>query len=286
MDIGGIAPELSEGLSSPSLLLAKGKKAPSSSTASSSGTSSTSTGTTELGVLLSILILALYLYGFLQSMRALPEIAFQLEPPQFLGKEANLNVAMDAYDAILDSGGIPNRIALHLVAAHGKKETDTKTTVATDQDALYKVDQAHGNPNSKLDKNKLVGAKSIAAIKRTGIHDVQVPLHIWPASIKKEADQFETILHPGDRETKMTVPKFWSLPLHKNGLMTKELALSIGSCSVPDANNGSHQRGEDCPEDDRTIYFSIASYRDFQCRFTVESAFGRAKNPKRIRVGT
>ena len=66
--------------------------------------------------------------------------------------------------------------------------------------------------------------------------------------------------------------------------MSRDLALKIGSCSLPN-DNDVVARGDDCPVDNRTIYFAIASYRDFQCRFTVESAFLRAKNPKRIRVG-
>ena len=44
-------------------------------------------------------------------------------------------------------------------------------------------------------------------------------------------------------------------------------------------------RGDACPPDDRTISVAIASYRDWQCRDTVSSIFGRAKYPERVRVG-
>jgi hypothetical protein len=264
-----IAPDFGAGILSPShtsLAPTKGKKV----AASSANAASRNVSTTELGVLLSLLILALYFYGFLQSLYALPEISLQLNPPRFLGAEANLNVAMDTYETVQAAG---SALQAQFNNHHGIDRRD-KADKANKAGIHIRGGQvAKASPN----KNGM--------IKRTGIKDVQVPPHVWPASIRKEPDRFETILHPGDLKTKMSVPQFWSLPLHDHGLMTKALALKIGSCSVPDAN-GSHQRGEDCPEDDRTIYFAIASYRDFQCRFTVESAFGRAKNPKRIRVGT
>jgi hypothetical protein len=229
---------------------AKGKKVPPNSSIGSNS----SPGATECGVFLSVLILGLYLFGFLESLSALPEISLQLEPPRFLGKEANLNVAKDVYELIVDSKSqTQQQVSKHLASQQ---------------------------------KQQVIGEVNPIRVKRTGIKDVSVPVHIWPASIKNEPDRFETIFHPGDGKTTLSVPMFWSPPLHNMGLMTREFALSIGSCSVPDPKTGSYQRGEDCPVDDRTIYFSIASYRDFQCRFTVESAFGRAKNPKRIRVGT
>lgn len=113
---------------------------------------------------------------------------------------------------------------------------------------------------------------------------VQVPAGKWPVSVRDEDYNFETILHPGDKKTVMSVPKFWSPPIHNNELMTRETAMKIGTCTEPD-RKGNYNRGDDCPEHQRTIYLAIASYRDFQCRFTVESAFLRAKYPDRIRVG-
>ena len=61
--------------------------------------------------------------------------------------------------------------------------------------------------------------------------------------------------------------------------------MKIGTCVTPDPVTGSQTRGTDCPFDERTIFVAIASYRDFQCRYTVESIFNRAKNPHRIRIG-
>ena len=82
----------------------------------------------------------------------------------------------------------------------------------------------------------------------------------------------------------LSVPRFWSPPSHNNKLMTRDQAMSIGSCITPDPSTGSLARGDRCPPSDRTIFVAIASYRDWQCRYTVESIFNRAKNPERVRV--
>lgn len=60
--------------------------------------------------------------------------------------------------------------------------------------------------------------------------------------------------------------------------MTKSISSLIGRHS---SENG---KFTNAPET-RTIFVAIASYRDWQCRFTVESIFQRAKFPERIRVG-
>lgn len=106
---------------------------------------------------------------------------------------------------------------------------------------------------------------------------IHIPPSIWPVSTRNETE-FDTILHPGDGTTKMQVPKFWSLPVHHNALMSRATALSMGSCLDPT------RHGSDCPVHQRTIFVAIASYRDFQCRMTVESIFSRAAHPERIRV--
>lgn len=113
---------------------------------------------------------------------------------------------------------------------------------------------------------------------------VHIPKAQWPVSVRDEDANFETILHPGDNTTTMSVPKFWSPPVHNNELMSRETAMKIGSCTEPD-KKGNYARGDSCPLHQRTIYLAIASYRDFECRSTLESAFLRAKYPDRIRVG-
>lgn len=145
-------------------------------------------------------------------------------------------------------------------------------------------------------------------LSRTGIEDVQanaievggsdnsvtndyattyIPEAKWPVSIRDEDGNFEDVLHPGHkakgRDVMMQVPKMWiddPVSIHQNKLMTRELAMKIGSCTTtPNA------RGDECPLSERTIYVAIASYRDYQCRDTVTSIFERAKYPERVRVG-
>ena len=116
-------------------------------------------------------------------------------------------------------------------------------------------------------------------------NSVYIPPSKWPVSIRDEDEStYDTIIHPGDGVTVMKVPKFWSRPIHNQQLMSRATAMKIGSCiESPDPNN--HSIGDACPISQRTIYVGIASYRDFECRSTVESIFLRAQHPERIRVG-
>ena len=119
-----------------------------------------------------------------------------------------------------------------------------------------------------------------------------VPIAQWPVSIRDEDGDFETVIHPGHKakghpDHPMQVPRFWiddPVSIHQNTLMSRDLAMKIGSCINPD-EHGSKSRGDDCPVSERTIYVAIASYRDWQCRDTVTSIFSRAKHPERVRVG-
>ena len=109
----------------------------------------------------------------------------------------------------------------------------------------------------------------------------------------------------GVDEGYMRVPKFWDPPVYSviadererrgeksskdlprdgvrrylgnfgSRLMTPPEAKSIGS-RIPSKDNGELME---------TIFIAIASYRDWQCSSTVESAFLRATHPERIRVG-
>lgn len=185
-------------------------------------------GTIELGIVLSLAVLGLYFYGFVESMLALPDVP----TGRMLG--VNLNIA--------------------------KLQPD-KTLLDVVQAATRQV------PAS------------------LNVDGVEIPVGKWPVSTRNEEDDFEVMIHPGDQKTSMRVPKFWSPPLHNKKLFTREQAMKVGTCVTPDPITGSQVRGTDCPFDDRTIFVAVASYRDFQCRFTVESIFSRAKNPHRIRIG-
>ena len=119
-----------------------------------------------------------------------------------------------------------------------------------------------------------------------------VPAAQWPISIRDEDGNFEEVIHPGHKakghpDVTMMVPRFWvddPVAVHQNTLMSRELAMKIGSCIHPD-EDGNSARGDECPVGERTIYVAIASYRDWQCRDTVTSIFNRAKYPERVRVG-
>jgi hypothetical protein len=101
-----------------------------------------------------------------------------------------------------------------------------------------------------------------------------VPVGVWPVSIRDEDGKFEDIKHPGfdeGHDVHISVPPFWAndpVAIHENKLMTRERALSIGTCITPDPKTGSNTRGDACPVNERTIHVAIASYRDYQCRDT------------------
>jgi len=185
----------------------------------------------ELGLLLSLAVLGIFLFGFYESIRALPDVP--LDIPVLQG--TNLNLA--------------------------RSESPTQNELRRGGRLANWFPKMRGTPQK-----------------------VVVPTAKWPVSVRDEDANFETILHPGDNTTTMSVPKFWSLPVHNQKLMSRETAMKIGACAEPDSK-GNYARGDSCPQHQRTIYLAIASYRDFECRSTLESAFLRAKYPERIRVG-
>jgi len=131
------------------------------------------------------------------------------------------------------------------------------------------------------DSNPLSGIRALVSRKK---NTKLVPDSKWPVSVLDSDKDFETIIHPGDFKTEMSVPTFWSPPVHNKKLLSRDSAMQIGSCITAD-KNGNFARGDKCPKHERTIFVAIASYRDWQCRYTVESIFLRARYPERIRVG-
>ena len=192
----------------------------------------------ELGLLLSLAVLGIFLFGFYETIRALPDVPHAI--PVLQG--TNLNLARDE--------------------SHYSSVTRDLTNKESTNNRF-----ANMFPKIRGTKQKVI-----------------VPEAKWPVSVRDEDANFETIVHPGDNKTTMSVPKFWSPPVHNHQLMSRETAMKIGSCSEPD-KKGNYARGDKCPVHQRTIYLAIASYRDFECRSTLESAFLRAKYPDRIRVG-
>lgn len=208
----------------------------------------------EVGLVLSFFFFAIYIFGFYETLSHLPESSATLTTPDFahhVGENFNL--------AVNEWGSMNNRTSMVL--------------------SLRDL-QSGQQQQQQQQRHALRGGLS----KNDG---PEVPEAHWPVSLRNEPENFESLVHPGDGETIMSVPTFWSKPIHNNKLMTYETAMKIGTCMTPDAAkfpNHPYQRGDACPVHDRTIFVAIASYRDFQCRYTVESAFLRASNPERIRV--
>eukprot|EP00551_Chaetoceros_affinis_P007649 CAMPEP_0203666784 /NCGR_PEP_ID=MMETSP0090-20130426/3769_1 /ASSEMBLY_ACC=CAM_ASM_001088 /TAXON_ID=426623 /ORGANISM="Chaetoceros affinis, Strain CCMP159" /LENGTH=579 /DNA_ID=CAMNT_0050530775 /DNA_START=25 /DNA_END=1761 /DNA_ORIENTATION=- len=116
------------------------------------------------------------------------------------------------------------------------------------------------------------------------------------------SNQLEYITHPAvellpslaSDVDKLIVPKFFDPPIFKKyggirsylgekgrRLMTLKEAKTIGSFVQLDASSKSASASSEPLE---TIFVAIASYRDFQCRQTIESILSRATHPQRIRI--
>ena len=111
-----------------------------------------------------------------------------------------------------------------------------------------------------------------------------VPDARWPVSVSSRTEEYEEIVHPGDSNVTMFVPRFWSDSSHDAEPMSKDAAMKIGTC-VSAGSGGSFVRGYNCPHYERSIFVSLVSYRDYHCRVTLENLFFRASHPERIRVG-
>lgn len=222
--------------------------------------------------------LFLYVYGFTSAFMSLPDIRL----------DGGL-LAMHVHSSGQKNGGISINIA---VEDHLPGEVDDDTEKMKIAEGGSAMEEEAGDDGEEADAEAEAGddgeeeEEEVAVPANTIQGKYGIPLATWPVtSTNKQKDDWITLPHPGDEAMRVTVPKFWSPPVHNNELMTKEKALTIGSCSVPDPSNPQDfQRGEDCPLDHRTIFVAIASYRDWQCKHTVTSIFERAKNPDRIRV--
>ena len=251
----------------------------------------------ELGLVFSLVIMAVYCLGFYESMIALPGISTKniLDPNIYyrhLGD--NLNVARSHWDAIQQQEQQRQRVAANNAAADNNSNANNNNNngVVSKMDAgigeqhpAEQEGKAQGNNKNNNNNDDPWGHRQGGKLNYPdGQPEVTIPEHKWPITLRDELDNYEPLIHTGDQKTVIQVPKLWSLPVHNYKPMTRELAMKIGSCTEPDAN-GNFARGTDCPVDKRTIFIAVASYRDFECRSTVESMFAMAKNPDRLRVG-
>lgn len=245
--------------------------------------SSPNSNNIELGLLISLMIVGVYIFGCYEAVASIPDVSSQniLQPGNWyrhMGE--NLNVARSEFDAVLrqtakkKNGNSNEAISLMDLEPGGEEEEPQEGEVAR-QDQVDQEEQPAGGWGRL---NMPIGVPD---------EEIKVPKAQWPPVLRTEVDDddgYEDIIHSGDGKTVLHVPRLWSLPVHNYKLMSRELAMKIGSCAEPDAD-GNVARGDDCPRDQRTIYVGIASFRDFECRTTVESIFLTAKNPRRVRVG-
>jgi len=194
-------------------------------------------------------------------------------------------VVLDAYNHQRQSGrylnaeASDNRISPSRVTDNGKSGNGGESSSILRRHSNNKDDDVQDAEGREID-----GGNGMVDL-------IVVPSAKWPVTALQQnsdgndinVDEYEYIAHPVLEQIKLRVPKFWSPPVHDDELMTRELAMRIGTCTVPNSRGG-YARGADCPLHQRTIFLMIASYRDYQCRETVEDLYNRAEYPERIRV--
>lgn len=103
----------------------------------------------------------------------------------------------------------------------------------------------------------------------------------WPVSVRGEQNDFDLVAHPVNVDVSLSMPKFFlskddgSMETFSKTTLSKPLTHLIGRTTIDGSRDFSV----------RTIYVGIVSLNDWHCRHTIESIFGRAKYPERIRVG-
>mmetsp|Transcript_30039 Transcript_30039/g.72938 ORF Transcript_30039/g.72938 Transcript_30039/m.72938 type:complete len:601 (-) Transcript_30039:1364-3166(-) len=223
----------------------------------------------ELAVFLLIGVVFLYFLALTASIKELPEPFPGSNGGRHLGG-SNLNIAN------LNEDNAATKATASSAASNNGGNTDQQSKTTTTVQQHQQPDNTAHAPKPAADGGG--GGGSL------GSGTIPIPDAKWPVTLRDELDDFETMIHVGDGKTEMSVPKFWSPPLHNKQRFTREQAMKVGTCAEPDPKTGSSVRGDDCPTDERTIFIAIASYRDYQCRDTVASAFERAANPMRVRV--
>lgn len=233
----------------------------------------------KVGICCIIFIFMMFAFALIQTIRSIPETdtsnsnySNNRSSSSWSSKSSLFRTKLGG-EIIISRNGIsplePKQTNKKKNNSQEVQDDESNNREKDDEYDYYYVNDAGGTDSNKGDN----GSRLVA------------PVGLWPVSIQKEdEDRKETIAHPGNPQEIMVVPKFWSEPLHNKEFFSREQAMEVGTCITPDADTGSHQLGDACPVDDRTIFVAIASYRDYQCRITVESIFQRAKYPARIRV--
>ena len=117
----------------------------------------------------------------------------------------------------------------------------------------------------------------------------------WPLTVRDEVTEFEFFPHPTPQKrgkVTLSLPRFYLTRAGRGGDNDNGVTLDTLGRVRPLTNQKAVAQlvGRTTVEGSRdfsvrTIFVGIPSYRDWHCRYTVESIFGRAKYPERIRVG-
>jgi len=170
------------------------------------------------------------------------------------------------------------------------KKPKRRATIAEITGLLYgKKDKFDNHQNTNGNVNiKGIGTGSLSHSSEDGY--MRVP-KFWDATpFRIIAEERENRSGGGRLGNRDDIPKDGGvrryLGNYGSRLMTPAEAKSIGS-RIPNTNQSrdNNNNNTNNNNDLETIFIAIASYRDWQCSFTVESAFSRAKHPERIRIG-
>jgi len=261
----------------------------------------------SIAAILSGILFCMYAFGFISTVLTLPEVENNHHLPQFISRHnkknktgLSMNLSNIRQNLVDDSSNDDEddeekeQSEEEEIEENDEEENDGQKTI----DDAYDKEDGKNTPKKEDDYYKeepkleeKMREKEAANLNAKANKNVEpltktsaVPKSIWPVTTRNEDGRWEDIEHPGDSSITMTVPRFWSPPIHDQKLMSRAKAMQVGTCITPDSN-GSLQRGDICEQNDRTIFVAVASYRDWQCRFTVESILSRAKYPERIRIG-
>lgn len=157
----------------------------------------------------------------------------------------------------------PSKLPIH-------DNLNTRVIIGTDQMEPYQLQQLRIREGRYFDGEMEEEPKIYELRKDSDKYimeeDIDIPSPQWPVSVLEE--EFEELLHPGDEKTIMSVPKFWSPPLTSpdgsfGSLMSSTLASRLGSYVNGKTDFDYVEKGN---PNERTIFISLASYRDWQCR--------------------
>lgn len=249
----------------------------------------------SVAVTLAAIILCVYVYAFVRTIQSLPQLETNDTDQSDIIKELEQNAKLVRVSGVRDKKRFESVTEGQIDPVLDKYQKRNEAPEITEEDDGFgriKVQPSKDfftvgadDDQSNSHKNQLRG-NTEKEDNSNALFDAVLPKSKWPVSIMDEENNFEDIVHPGDHKTVLSVPKFWSGPLtgedgKVGSLMSRDLATRFGSYTNGSVDTDYRNKGN---RDERTIFVAIASYRDWQCRYTVESILTRAKFPNRIRI--